>query len=863
MIDFERTAKLSGVRVHNLKAIDLEVPLNRLVAICGVGGAGKSSLALDTLAVEGRRRYVETFSARARRFLDRDERPDAESIVGVPPALAIAGSASGRSFRSTVATMTDIQDHLAILYARLGRVHCRNCGATVAPSDAADVERTIEALPARTRYAIAFPLEILDETDLEALAASLRESGFLRVRVDETPFALADGLLPRPKHSAAIEVVVDRLVRGSDEAGRRRDSIETAFQKGLGRCLLIVENAPALSFARGWVCSRCGTPATAPEPRLFSFNSPLGACPSCEGLGFQALAEEKGPTRRRSRRGRRGTLCPACLGTRLKPESLAVTIGGLNIAQVSALSVVEAERFLSVELDLEAASPIAGRTLRPVVERLNGLKQIGLEYLTLDRLARTLSSGEARRVGVASALSSGLVNVLYVLDEPSNGLHRREIGRLIDVLKSLRDAGHSVVVVEHDLEILSHADHLIEVGPGAGEAGGQIVFAGRPSGLETVAESITGAFLSGRRRIPVPSRRRIASKGVLRLQGASGRNLKSIDVEFPLGLFCAVAGVSGSGKSTLIEQTLFPAVANALGKRAEPGLPFERLQGCEGLQEVVLFDQAPIGRLGRSNPATFLKVFDEIRKTFAATREARLRHYGAGRFSFNVPGGRCDACEGNGSLSIDMLFLPDVSIPCPECQGRRFRAETLEVTYRGKNIAEVLDLTARQAFGFFRNRPKVQARLRPLLEVGLDYLRLGQPSATLSSGEAQRLRLASRLAVSSSAIARAAQGPKTLFLLDEPTAGLHLADTERVLEALDSLVDQGHSLVAVEHDASVLLRADWIIELGPDSGPKGGEVVAIGTPEELAAGSSPTGRVLAEAIDLSKRLDLVARSSTI
>ena len=854
MVDAERKARLTGVRVHNLKAIDLDLPLGRLVAISGVGGAGKSSLAFDTLAAEGRRRYVETFSTRARRFLDRIDRPDAESIVGIPPALSVAGDKAGRSTRSTVATVTDIHDHLAILYARLGRVECRTCGAVVSPADSATVERAIDAVPERSRYMIAFPLEVLGDTDLFALGGSLRESGFLRVRVDELPIALAVEELPRPKRSNSIEVVVDRLVRGSEDSGRRCDSIETAFRKGLGRCVLIVENAQTLTFTQGWVCSRCGTVAVAPEPRLFSFNSPLGACSTCEGLGRVVEDDSATINPPRPFRKRRRISCPSCLGARLKPEALAVKIDGLNIAEASAKTVVDAKDFFERTIAGDHSSPIARRTIEPVLARLSCLERIGLDYLTLDRAAWTLSGGESRRVAVASALGSGLVNTLYVLDEPSIGLHPRDIARLIDVLKSLRDAGNSVVVVEHDLNILRSSDHLIDIGPGAGESGGRVVYEGPPSGIESAAESVTGEYLSGRRTLQVPTRRRTTFKGTLSLQGATGNNLKAIDLEIPLGIFCAIAGVSGSGKSTLIEDTLFPAVSRALGKETPAGLPFERLDGFEGLEDVVMVDHAPIGRSGRSNPVTFLKGFDEIRKTFAATREAKLRNYDAGRFSFNVPGGRCDACEGNGSLSIDMQFLADVLIPCPECRGKRFRAETLEVTYRGKNIAEVLDLTARQAFSFFRNRPKVQSRLRPLLEVGLDYLRLGQPSSTLSSGEAQRLKLASRLAVSSAAIARAAQGPKTLFLLDEPTTGLHLADTSRLLEVLDSLVDQGHSLVVVEHDLSVLLRADLIIELGPDSGPRGGEIVANGTPEAVARSATPTGQALAEAIVAVDRL---------
>jgi excinuclease ABC subunit A len=539
------------------------------------------------------------------------------------------------------------------------------------------------------------------------------------------------------------------------------------------------------------------------------------------------------------------TPCPACGGSRLRPEALAIKLGGLDIAALSARRVREVREFLD-ELSVRlASSPVARRLLAQTCSRLDYLDRIGLAYLTLDRPARTLSGGEAQRVALTSALGSGLVSALYVLDEPSAGLHPADMGRLISAVHSLRDAGNTVVLVEHDHDVIRASDLIVDLGPGAGEAGGQLLYVGPPGAIASAPQSVTAEFLSGLRKVPIPGRRP-PKHAPLRLTRASGHNLKAIDVEFPLGLLCLVAGVSGSGKSTLVEETLFPALCSKLGQPAPPAAPYGELFGTSGIDAVVLVDQSPIGRSARSNPVTYLKAFDEIRKTFAATHEAKLRNYDASRFSFNVEGGRCDACEGNGFKAVDMQFLPEVLIRCPECKGRRYRTETLEITYRGRNIAEVLDLTAREAFGFFRHRPKVLARLRPLIDVGLEYLRLGQPASTLSGGEAQRLKVASYLASTPGAITRAAGRSHTLFLLDEPTTGLHSADTLKLIEALTSLLTLGHSLILIEHSPEVMAAADWIIELGPGAGDKGGWIVAQGTPEEIAKLATPTGRVLAK-----------------
>ena len=921
-----RVIRLRGVRVHNLKGVDLDLPLNRLIAFTGVSGSGKSSLAFDTLYAEGQRRYIETFSAYTRQFLEALDKPDADRIEGIPPAIAVAQGTSRRSARSTVGTVTEIHDHLALLYARVGALVCLTCGHAVEPATPASLATAADELPQGSRYLIVFPVDVRPDSDRAALADALREDGFTRVRAGGQVVGLGDGPLPEADAGdGTVDVVVDRLVRGSESPERRLDSIETAMAKGLGRARLIHGEA-SRTFYRGWKCSHCGRDYPEPEPRLFLYNNPLGACPACEGFGrvVEFELDRVVPDPSKSIRGGaiapwttpayRGTLqdlldaapalglpvdlpfkrltpeqvavvvegspahgfpglrgffrwlerrsyklhvrvflsrwrgyapCPACKGARLRPEALAVKVGGLDVAALSAMRVREARAFLDGLDASTGANPVARRILSQTRSRLEYLDRVGLDHLTLDRPARTLSGGESQRVTLTSALGSGLVNTLYVLDEPSVGLHPHDVGRLVGVVRRLRDAGNTVVVVEHDPAVVRASDLVVDIGPGAGEAGGNVLYVGPPGEIARAEGSATADYLTGRKAIAVPDRRRTPSRGAVRLAGARGHNLKDVDVEFPLGVFCVVTGVSGSGKSTLVEETLYPALRRRLGQEFLPSEPYRELSGTAGIDDVVLVDQAPIGRSGRSNPVTYLKAFDEVRKTFAATHEAKLRNYGASRFSFNVEGGRCNACEGNGFQTVDMQFLPDVLVRCHECRGTRYRAETLEVTYRGKTIAEVLDLTAREAFGFFRNRPKVQARLRPLIDVGLDYLRLGQPASTLSGGEAQRLKLAAHLPTSAAAVTRAAGKSHTLFLLDEPTTGLHLADTLKLLDALGSLLNVGHSLVVIEHTPEVIASADWVIDLGPGAGDDGGQVVAQGTPEDVARADTPTGRVLA------------------
>ena len=921
-----RAIELRGLRTHNLKSIDLDLPLRRLIVVTGVSGAGKSSLALDTLYAEGQRRYVETFSPYTRQFLAKLDKPDAERIEGIPPAIALGQPRGRHSGRSTVGTITEIHDVLGLLYARAGQVICRNCGHKVEPASPVSVAQAIAAWPDGKRYEIAFPLDVGPSTDRPALTRSLLADGFTRLRVNGQTVLLEGPVLDLPENGT-IEVIVDRLVRGKDPGQRRADSIETAFEKGLGRCRVIAGDR-VHTYLRGWRCAFCGTDSLEPQPDLFRYNSPLGACPVCEGFGrtmeldlgrivpdpnltirsgalapwstpayqgflqglvdvadqldipldvpfhrltdiqvhrllegvpgsgftglkafFQGMERKSYKTQVRAflSRWRRYRPCRGCNGARLRPEALAVKIAGRDIAGLSALTIGDGRRFIDglAPLRREAA---AASVLAKLDSRLGYLAEIGLDYLTLDRPARTLSAGELQRALLTKTLGSGLVNTLYVLDEPTLGLHPREVGKLVAILDRLRDQGNTLVVVEHDHDVIRSADHVVDLGPGAGAAGGQVLYSGTLAGLSSVQGSATGDYLSGRKHSGVAGPRRPLKDRSIRLKGARGNNLKSIDVTFPLGVLGVVTGVSGAGKSTLVEETLYPALRHHITRAPDSAASYSELIVNGEVADVVFLDQSPLSRSARSNPATHLKAFDEIRKTFAATHEAKLRNYDAGRFSFNVEGGRCNACQGHGFLTVDMQFLPDVMIRCPECKGTRYRPEVLEVTYRSKSIAEVLDLTAREAFGFFRNRPKVQSRLRPMLDIGLDYLRLGQPVSTLSGGEAQRLKLAGFLARSTAALKRPGAAPHAVFLLDEPTAGLHPLDVVKLLEVLNALVDRGHSVIVIEHSTEVMVSADWLIDLGPGAGDLGGQLVAQGTPEEVAASGSLTGQVLGQAL---------------
>ncbi|HEX4130022.1 MAG TPA: excinuclease ABC subunit UvrA [Pirellulales bacterium] len=936
----ERHITLRGVEVHNLKRIDLDLPHRRLIVFCGLSGSGKSSLAFDTLYAEGQRRYIESFSAYTRQFLERLEKPAAERIDGIPPAIAIAGKSASRSNRSTVATATEIHDYLRLLYAKIGQVFCYRCSRPVQRESPHEVADLLAKLSEGTRYLVAFSPPGAATAPAEQLAGSLTEQGFVRVVAAGRMLQLAESPLPDTT-AHAIYVVVDRLTASGAPDRRVRDSLETAFAAGDGACnvFLPTEAAAALDrataeyvidgvpwrrveFSRRLRCEHCGIDYPDPEPRLFSFNSPLGACQVCEGFGsvsdidldlvvpnpsktlregaiapwntpayehelqeLLALADdyglpvdvsfaELGEAHRRlilegvperNFGGMRGFFawlerkkykmhirvflsrwrsyrrCDACGGQRLKPEALAVRVGGRNIAEVTSLEVREAIAFFAA-LQLSEHERRIGRTmLDQVRHRLAFLEVVGLDFLGLDRTLRTLSGGEAQRVALTSALGSSLVNMLYVLDEPTAGLHPRDTVRLIRAIERLRDRQNTVVVVEHDEAIIRAADQVVEIGPGAGERGGRVVFQGTPAEMTAAEQSLTGDFLAGRRAIRVPSRRRAPNHGWIRLTGARGNNLQNVTVEFPLGLLCVVAGVSGSGKSTLVQDTLYPALCRRMKKDAERPAPYDDVYGDGQINDVILVDQEPIGRSPRSNPVTYIKAFDEIRALFATTVDAKTHNYTASYFSFNVNGGRCPQCEGDGYQQIDMQFLADVYMRCGACQGRRYRREILEVMYRGRNIADVLDMTVREAFTFFRGHAKIQTQLKKLIDVGLDYLRLGQPANTLSGGESQRLKLAAYMS--------SAKRGRTLFLLDEPTTGLHFADIVQLLDCFDALLAIGHSLIVVEHNLHVIKNADYVIDLGPGAANGGGRVVAVGPPEVVARQEqSITGQYLAKAL---------------
>ena len=841
--------KLRGVRVHNLKGIDLDLPLNRLIAITGVSGAGKSSLAFDTLYAEGQRRYIGTFSAYTRQFLEKLDKPDADVIEGLPPAVAVTSTRSRPETltRNTVGTATEIHDHLSLLFARIGEVFCPQCERRVFPATPATVAQAADEFLEETRYLITFPLDVRPDSNRDALADLLRSTGFTRIRTHGMVVSLEAGPLPAPDEGEeVIDVVIDRLKRGTENGTRRLDSIETAFIKGFGRCRLIAENGAVRTFFQGWRCSGCIRVFLPPDPRLFRYSSPLGACPTCQGFGQVVESDHTG--------WRGSIICPSCHGARLRSEALAVKVDGIDIVALSSRKIPQIAAFLNGLDSRQSDHPVVRQVVGQVSRRLETLCRIGLQELTLDRPLNHLAGGEVQRVKLTAALSSGLVNTLYVFDEPSGGLHTSDLGRLISAIQQLRDAGNTVIVVEHDPEVIRAADLIVDIGPGAGEAGGTILFVQSPANLASVEGSLTADYLNGKKSLPIPERRKAPDRGHLTLKGVRGNNLKNIDVAFPLNLLCVVTGVSGAGKSTLIEGTLYPALRNRIKEESRPTKPFDDLATTRQIDAVILVDQTPIGRSGRSNPVTYLKAFDEIRKTFAATHESKLRNYSAARFSFNIEGGRCDACEGNGFLRIDMQFLPDVLVRCAECRGTRYRPETLEISYRGRNIAEVLDMTAREAFGYFRQRPKVQARLRPLLDLGLEYLRLGQPASTLSGGEAQRLKIANFISSSPGAITRNAGKSPTLFLFDEPTKGLHPSEIPKLIEALRSLLTLGHSLIVIEHAPHFIAAADWVIDLGPGAGDEGGQVISEGTPEAVAKTKTPTGTVLSGILSPERNL---------
>ncbi|MCX5676685.1 MAG: excinuclease ABC subunit UvrA [Planctomycetota bacterium] len=942
----EECILVQGARQHNLKNITLSIPRDKLVVVTGLSGSGKSSLAFDTLYAEGQRRYVESLSAYARQFLEQMEKPDVDAIEGLPPTIAIHQRRAGFSPRSTVATATEIHDYLRLLYARVGTATCPKCGREIRPQRIDQIVERVLSLPAGTRLVILAPLIRGQRGEHKDVLRNIVADGFVRVRIDGHMHEVRDipALAKNKRHT--VEAVVDRLVAKEAVRGRLTESVETALRMAEGMAVVAHETAAGewrnTLYSERYACTRCNISFEELTPRLFSFNSPYGACPRCHGLGTYlefdeelvvpdrdktlaqgALAPWKnGPRRYQeffetamerfvrdfgvdrdvpfgklsarvrdallmggpppgkgvrsltssglltpSQPGERweGVLpslkrfaetvssryvrrwleqfmskqpCPACHGARLRPEALAVRVGGSTIHEVTALSIDAAARFFE-ELRLEGEKrTIARQVMAEIRSRLRFMQDVGIGYLTLDRSADSLSGGEAQRIRLATQVGSGLVGVCYVLDEPTIGLHARDNRRLLDTLIALRELGNTVLVVEHDEETIRAADHVIDMGPGAGEHGGEVIAQGTLAEVQACPASLTGRYLAGGARIPVPPKRRPARTGrAITLVGARANNLKDLSVRLPLGCLVCVTGVSGSGKSTLVDQTLVPAVRRKLyGSREKPG-PHTRLAGADNLDRVIEIDQSPIGRTPRSNPATYTKVFDLIRRVFAQTREAKVRGYGPGRFSFNVKGGRCEACQGQGVRKVEMHFLPDVYITCQECKGSRFARETLEITYRGKSIADILRMRVSEAVVFFENFPRLVDQLGTLDAVGLGYVTLGQSSTTLSGGEAQRVKLAAELGKRSSG--------RTLYVLDEPTTGLHFADIQRLLDVLNRLVDLGNTVLVVEHNYEVIKSADWVVDLGPEGGDAGGYLIAEGTPEQVArTNESYTGQYL-------------------
>jgi len=942
---------VKGAREHNLKNIEIQIPRDKMVVITGLSGSGKSSLAFDTIYAEGQRRYVESLSAYARQFLGQMEKPDVDFIEGLSPAVSIDQKGTTRNPRSTVGTVTEIYDHLRLLFARVGVPHCPNHGVPIVAQTVQEIVDQIREYKEGSRLLILGPLVRDRKGEHQQLLVTARRGGFARVRVDGSVRDLSEEITLDKMKKHSLEVVVDRIVlkrgeEGDADRSRLTDSVETALRLGEG--LVLVADAdgkqPERLFSQRLACPEGDFSIGEIEPRMFSFNSPHGACPACTGLGTKLepdpelvlanpdlslkqgavlpwqksggtaqyrmaiieglakrfkfsldtpvkdlskkaidallrgteeplkLSYENRSGQRRSyeyewegiipwlERQHRDTTsefiradiekymserpCPVCEGRKLKPEALAVTILGKSIVGVTALTVSEALDWVSA-LEREKGGlksrdrQIAKQVLKEIRTRLGFLVDVGLDYLTVDRSATTLSGGEAQRIRLATQIGSGLMGVLYILDEPSIGLHQRDNAQLIRTLLGMRDLGNTIIVVEHDEETIRTADWIIDIGPGAGEHGGEVVAQGPLEAILREPRSLTGAYLSGRRRIPMPSHRRSAKGDAIVVRGAREHNLKNIDVRIPLGVFVSVTGVSGSGKSTLVNEVLYRRLAQVLSKAKERPGAHDKIEGIHNIDKVIDIDQSPIGRTPRSNPATYTGLFTPIRDLFAAIPEARLRGYSPGRFSFNVKGGRCEACAGDGIIKIEMQFLPDVYVPCEVCGGKRYNREALEIRYKGKSISDVLEMTVEEALGFFTNIPACEAKLRTLNDVGLGYIHLGQPATTLSGGEAQRIKLSTELS-------RRATG-RTLYILDEPTTGLHFADVERLLDVLHRLVDAGNTVVVIEHNLDVVKTADWIIDLGPEGGKAGGEVIAEGTPEAVARSRrSFTGRYLRE-----------------
>ena len=944
------TIVVRGAREHNLRNVDLVLPRDQLIVFTGLSGSGKSSLAFDTIYAEGQRRYVESLSAYARQFLGQMDKPDVDFIEGLSPAISIDQKSASRNPRSTVGTITEIYDYLRLLYARIGVPHCPNCGKLITRQTPQQIVDRVLQLPDGTRFQVLAPVVRGRKGEYHALLDELAGQGYTRARVDGEVVDLPAKLTLERYEQHTIEVVVDRLVRRAGIERRLTDSLETALKlaEGVAEVEIVPKNEKAepetLVFSEHLACMHCGLSFEELAPRNFSFNSPYGACETCDGLGtkFQvdpellvpdddlsidegaiapwsgfrgeyfkrvltAVGDDNGfstatpwkklkaaqkkivlygagakqvTVRYKNRYGRQRSYatkyegvvpwvqrrhsesdsdrvrdviegymrlvpCPVCGGARLRPASLAVTIGDRNIFEVGELSITDCVAFFKTVDLSERDRLIAERVFKEVLERLQFMLDVGLDYLSLNRASGTLAGGEAQRIRLASQIGSGLVGVLYVLDEPSIGLHQRDNRRLIETLVRLRNLGNTVIVVEHDEETIRVADHVVDIGPGAGEHGGEIIVSGTVKDVLKSKRSITGQYLSGRRSIEVPALRREPGDAWLTIRGAREHNLKEIDVELPLGCFVAVTGVSGSGKSTLVGDILHPALMQKIYRSRDVPGRHKRIEGTEHLDKVINIDQSPIGRTPRSNPATYTGVFDKIRTLFASTQEAKVRGYLPGRFSFNVKGGRCEACQGDGTIKIEMHFLPDVYVPCEVCKGARYNRDTLDVEWKGKSIADVLNMPAEEAYTFFAAQPAISRQLQTLVDVGLGYVRLGQPAPTLSGGEAQRVKLSTELG-------KRATG-HTIYILDEPTTGLHFEDVRRLLGVLQRLVDNGNTMLVIEHNLDVIKSADWIVDLGPEGGAGGGSIVAEGTPEQVAkVPESYTGRFLAPLLGIDR-----------
>ena len=825
---------IKGAREHNLKNLDVAIPRDQLVVLTGLSGSGKSSLAFDTIYAEGQRRYVESLSAYARQFLEQMGKPDVDSIEGLSPAISIEQKNTSHNPRSTVGTVTEIYDYLRLLFARVGRPLCVQCGQPITAQTVQQMVDAIGAFPAGSRVQVLAPIVRGRKGEYRKELAEARRAGFVRARIDGTIVSLGETITLDKKRKHSIEIVVDRLVMKDEEALRRRlaDSVETALKLTPGLVGILQGEQDVTLYSETLACINCGVSYPELTPRVFSFNSPHGACDACDGIGHEVSVNQDG------REPVASVVCPVCRGARLKAESLAVLVSGQSIADVTRLSIREATQFFKTLVLNERERMIGQRILKEILERLEFLLNVGLDYLTLDRAAATLSGGEGQRIRLATQIGSGLVGVLYILDEPSIGLHQRDNRRLLHTLLRLRDMGNTVLVVEHDAETMRAADHLIDMGPGAGVHGGHIVAQGSAAEVMTHPDSLTGQYLRGDRRVGLPDRTR-KPKGFLSIVGARKHNLRSVNVKIPLGLFTCVTGVSGSGKSTLVLEVLFPSLRQCL-ERDKPVMEGCRaMKGTQALDKVIDIDQSPIGRTPRSNPATYTGLFTFIRDLFAGLPESRVRGYRPGRYSFNVKGGRCEACQGDGLIKIEMHFLPDVYVTCEVCRGQRYNRETLDVRHKGKHIAEVLDMTVGEALDFFTHIPSINAKLQTLADVGLHYVKLGQSATTLSGGEAQRVKLSRELS-------RRATG-RTLYILDEPTTGLHFADVQRLLDVLNRLVEQGNTVLVIEHNGDVIRNADWIVDLGPEGGDRGGEVVEEGTPAALVkSGTSWTAQVMQE-----------------